>query len=509
MNLKDILISLGFALLLVAGFRYFFSGSPFGGSSTQDTTFIAPKTKQEFKPLDKTIDFIDIDRADPIQHTVIETSWAQLKFTSGGAALEELTFKRKINGEIQLLNTIAPTSEKEIEPRPLLVALQEKTPFYYVLAEQTETDQAINLVYQASTRDAKISKTFIIDKNEHKVDLQLKVIPLKTDGVQARIFYPAPYLEGLDKTNIISGIVINAENKFSKTALKSIEQERGWFLPTLFGAEDQYFAHVMIGDTNAFTQRAYYTTTEQKLFSILEGPTITNDTTWTVSFYFGPKQAHAMMPVDSRLEQLLGYYGIFAPISKILLEILNWLYRYVHNYGFAIIILTFLMKLILLPFAFKSEKSLKGQKEMQKKLAYLQKKYKDQPEVLAQERAQVLKKHGLGLGGCLPVLIQMPIFLALSRVLSSSIELYHAPMLWIPDLSAPDPYYILPIAVTVGMLFNAISAKDSQQVITTAVMALVFGAITASFSAGLGLYIVTNVLLTVVQSKVIQLVKKA
>jgi YidC/Oxa1 family membrane protein insertase len=111
-----------------------------------------------------------------------------------------------------------------------------------------------------------------------------------------------------------------------------------------------------------------------------------------------------------------------------------------------------------------------------------------------------------GLAGCLPLLLQIPMFIALSSILRSSIELHKAPMLWIPDLSATDPYYILPIFIVLSMILQA-SGADAQQRMTGFATALVFGAVSASFSAGLSLYIFVNTALSVLQGYIVRVFK--
>jgi YidC/Oxa1 family membrane protein insertase len=177
--------------------------------------------------------------------------------------------------------------------------------------------------------------------------------------------------------------------------------------------------------------------------------------------------------------------------------ILNWLNEYVHNYGFAIIILTALIRLLLLPFSLRAKKGLKDGAARQRELQYIQQKYKDDPQARAQAQAEYMRKHGFGISGCLPLLIQMPVFFGLSKVLSSSIELYQAPFLWIKDLSASDPYYILSVLVTLGILYRAFTSKDNAQRMPLLGMAIVFGAFSATLPAGLVLYIAIGSLLNV------------
>jgi len=135
------------------------------------------------------------------------------------------------------------------------------------------------------------------------------------------------------------------------------------------------------------------------------------------------------------------------------------------------------------------------------KLKYIKERYKEDPQRLAEEQAALMRTQGLStLAGCLPLLLQFPIFIILQRVLSSSIELYKAPFFgWITDLSAVDPWYILPILTTLAMLLS-MTATDARQRLFSVAMAVVFGAISTTFSAGLVLYIFVSTAFGVVQS---------
>jgi YidC/Oxa1 family membrane protein insertase len=299
-----------------------------------------------------------------------------------------------------------------------------------------------------------------------------------------------------------SAIMTEENGSVTMITRTKLNTDMYWVSPTLFGVDDRYFVHAMIDDSNHFANRGYYALTgHNEMTAILEGPAVTTPTSWQFSFYFGPKESSAMHAVDPRLEQTMGYAGWFAPIAKWLLKLLNFLYSYLGNYGLAIIALTIITKLVLLPFSIKGNQSMKKHAEMQRKLKYLQQKYKDNPDLLAQERAELMRKEGLtSLSGCLPLLLQLPIFFALSRVLSTSIELYQAPFYgWITDLSAKDPYYVLPFLVGISMLLQA-STTDAGQRVQMIIMAIVFSLITATLSAGLCLYIFMSTLLGALQS---------
>ena len=510
MNIKDLLLPLGLALLTTWAIQYFFLQRYTGPEAQTDAaSFVAPTSQQECNPLNKEIDFLDEKRPRDAVVTAIETPWADLEFSTDGASLQRLEFKRTINGDVQQLGTIFPLDETKREQRCFLVSLAEKTPFYYQFVDRKENETTIDLTYRVTTNAGTITKTFAVHKDKPQIDLVLDVAPKADNPIDVRIFYPSPIMPELAENDVISSVVIDRNGTFKKTGRASIEPERGWTGPTLFGSDNRYFVFALV-DGDTFVQRAYYQLVGQnELFSILEGPVVSTKNNWKMSFYLGPKEAGAMLAVDSRLEKALDYYGWFAPISKGMLAILKWLQGYLHNYGLAIIVLTFLLRLLMFPFSIQSERGAKQRQEMQKKLAYLQQRYKDNPQALAQARAEFMQKHGmagLGIGSCLPLLLQMPIFFGLSRVLANSIELYQAPMLWISDLSSRDPYYIFPILVTIGMLAQA-AGTDPKQRLSIVGMAFVFGAITASLSAGLALYISVSTLLAVAQTKLLKIFK--
>lgn len=535
MKIKDLLLPFAFAFALSWMVQHFIINKWWGGAQNDKITEQAERVR---KPLNREIDFVDAKRSTAAKQTVVETDWGRMLFSTDGASLEELSFKRIINGSEHVLNTIRSHTETEQEQRCFLVALQEKTPLYYRLVDHSEQDAHIKLTYQAATDECVVRKTFLIYKDLHKVDLKLSIDPKANSSIEPRIFYQAPLMAegrgdkagwiGRGPGDSVSAIAIDNAGSFEKISHSSLsgsryslynvtqssfsdeKDEKSWFAPHMFGADSRYFIHALINDGQRFVQRAYYRQGGATLLSaIIEGPTVQKQAEWTLSFYMGPKESGAIVAVDPRLEQTFEYSGIFAPISKLLLKFLNLLFGYVGNYGFAIILLTLLIKLLLMPFTFKSEKSQRNQKEVQKKLAYLQKRYKDDPETLAREKTEVIRKYGMpGIGGCLPLLLQIPIFIALSRVLYSAIELYKAPMLWIPDLSATDPYYILPLLLALSMLMQAATA-DAQQRLFMIALALVFGAMAASFSAGLALYIFMSTLLGVLQTSLFKYVKVA
>jgi YidC/Oxa1 family membrane protein insertase len=511
MNIRDLVLPISLAFVSVIALNYFFPGN--SSKESAESTFIAPREKREYRPLNVEVDFYDHKRITQPQITDCETDWGHLSFSTDGASLDSVDFKRESNGQIKTVRTVFPVTDTERENRCFLVALQDATPFYYTLLSAQENDTNYELIYAGGNDACVIEKVFTIDKQNPKIDLSIEIAPKHGHhaALEPRIFFPAPMMPDLKETDVIASIVIDQNDVFAKNYLNKLDVHRGWFKPMMFGADDRYFIHALIADHHHFAQRAYYKLEERNhLFSIVEGPAVTEKTSWQLSFYFGPKELNALGAVDTRLEKTLDYSGMLSFLAKLLLYILNWLYTFVHNYGVAIILLTLLIQICLLPVSLRNgeEKFKKQQAEYQRELVMIEQRFAGNPEKLLAERTALIRRRGLpgGFGCLLPILLQLPIFFALSRVLSSSFELYQAPFLWIPDLSARDPYFILSVLVIIVMLMNDMSGNPQQRMSKIA-MAFVFGAITSTFSAGLALYILMGRVFGFVQTKLMHFFK--
>ena len=216
------------------------------------------------------------------------------------------------------------------------------------------------------------------------------------------------------------------------------------------------------------------------------------------TLWVGPKLAQELDAVAPELGRALDY-GIFTPIAVTIHKLLTWLHQLTGNWGWAIMLLVLLIKLLLYPLSAKQYQSMAKMRKFQPRIQQLKERYGEDKQKFQMAMMDLYKREKVNpAGGCLPLLIQMPIFLALYYVLIEAIELRQAPWIlgWINDLTAPDPYFILPIlngvvmfltqkmTPTVGM--DPIQAKMMQ------VMPLVMAVMFAMFPAGLVLYWVTN-----------------
>ena len=235
-----------------------------------------------------------------------------------------------------------------------------------------------------------------------------------------------------------------------------------------------------------------------------------------LGLYFGPKEIGTLKGFDHNLANSIDF-GWFTLISKPLLYFLNFLYRYIHNYGLAIIIITMLIKIAFWPLAYKSAKSMKTMQKLQPKLAKLKEKYGDDKERLNKELMQLYKTFKVNpMSGCLPMILQIPVFFALYKVLLQAIELRHAPFaLWIKDLSAPDRLMIPGVTIpfiggipVLTLLMGASmymqqkmtpSSLDPTQAKMMQILPVVFTFMFINFPSGLVLYWLVNNIFSIIQ----------
>jgi len=198
-------------------------------------------------------------------------------------------------------------------------------------------------------------------------------------------------------------------------------------------------------------------------------------------------------------------FGIFSILAVPMLRGIQMLYDYIPNYGFAIIVITLLIRLVTFPLQFKSFKSMKKMQEIQPELQKLKEKHKDDSMAMQKETMELFKRAGANpLSGCLPLLLQMPFFFAIYKVISNSVELVGAPFFgWIKDLSVHDPFYVLPVLMAASMFLQQKitpqSTMDPMQQKIMLAMPLIFGFIMKDLPAGLVLYIFVSTAFGIVQ----------
>jgi YidC/Oxa1 family membrane protein insertase len=222
----------------------------------------------------------------------------------------------------------------------------------------------------------------------------------------------------------------------------------------------------------------------------------------------GPKEYDLLISLKTGLEESIEF-GWFSFLAKPLLVVLNFFQRYLNNYGIAIVLITVIIKVIFYPLSTYSMKSMKEMQKIQPQMAALKGKYKNDKEKQNREMMDLYKRHKINpLSGCLPMVLQIPVFIALYEVLYVAIELRHTPLfLWITDLSAKDPYYVTPVIMGVTMFIQqkmTPTTIDPTQAKMMLLMPVIFTFMFLSFPSGLVIYWLINNVLSIAQQYYIQ-----
>ncbi|MCX7553165.1 membrane protein insertase YidC [Marinicella sp. S1101] len=234
------------------------------------------------------------------------------------------------------------------------------------------------------------------------------------------------------------------------------------------------------------------------------GATTAFESTW----YVGPKLQKELPQIAKGLDLTVDY-GVFTAISKPLFWVLEKIHSVVGNWGWAIVLLTVLIKLLFFKLSEAQYKSMARMRQLQPRITVLKERYKDDKQKFNQEMMGLYQKEKVNpLGGCLPILIQIPVFIALYWVLLESVELRQAPfILWLQDLSSPDPYFILPAINAAAMIMtqrlSPTPGMDPMQAKIMKAMPIVFSIMFAFFQSGLVLYWAVNSVLSLAQQWVI------
>lgn len=273
------------------------------------------------------------------------------------------------------------------------------------------------------------------------------------------------------------------------------------------GADSRYFLAAVIPltagragcDLSADGNGAYTSSVYFPPFEIEPGKT----QAFGYRVYVGPKDHGMLQAIEAGLDRAVDY-GWLQVLCIPMLWLLRLFFSVIGNYGVAIILLTVLVKVLSLPLTEKSYKSMQAMARLKPKMDELQKKHKEDKQKLNEEMMKLYQQHGISpLSGCLPMLLQMPIWIALYRMLFSAVELYQAPFVpvWLDNLAEKDPTYILPILLGVGMFVQqkiTPSTMDSAQAkMMLYFMPVFFTLIMLSLPSGLTLYIFVNTILSV------------
>jgi YidC/Oxa1 family membrane protein insertase len=480
--------------------------APAGGPKAASTPTTVAPTATHVAPV----------AAAALQQTVVDNPEFIAVFSNRGAELVSFKLKQYTTADKQPVELV-----KSREPNrtdfPFAIEtkdpqLAEKINGALFAATEREEGGAHVVDFRYSDGSVSVAKTFRISP-AYQFDFAVSITP------------PTPYRVAIgpgirtiapderDTQFIVTGNgLAQADGK-----LKVLRREKGdrvniYDDVQFVGIEDNYFLTAIkpVKGGQAVIRRADFHVGKEIRKELYASVNAAPDGTVSGQAYFGPKQTKILEQygLDSTLQ-----FGFFGFIGRILLEVLIWINKTTRNYGFAIIVLTVIIKIVLYPLQHKSIVSMKKMQKVQPKVEAIKARYKkartdaEQRQKMNTEMMKLYQQEGINpMGGCLPMVLQLPILWGFYGLLSRAIELRGAPfLLWIHDLSAKDPYYVTPILMTITMFLQQAltpTTGDPAQRRMFLIMPLVFGYIFKEFPSGLVLYWLVQNILTIVQQMI-------
>ncbi|MBV7485144.1 membrane protein insertase YidC [Bordetella sp. BOR01] len=392
-----------------------------------------------------------------------------------------------------------------------------QTPFRLVSTDHELTGDNLQVIFEAESGGLTVTKTYTLHRGRYDIDVQ-HALANTTDAALSPSLYLQLERDGNDPADTSSfyhtftGVAVYSEQeKFQKITFSDIAKNKGDYVKQAdngwLAIVQHYFATAWVPPqgkprTNELLQvqpNLYAARSIEAVGAVQPGATAQVDS----HLWVGPQDQKAMGALAPGLELVVDY-GWLTIIAKPLFSLLTWLHSLLGNWGWAIVALTVIIKAVFFPLAAASYRSMARMKQVAPRLQALKEKYGDDRQKLNQAMMEMYRTEKINpLGGCLPMVVQIPVFIALYWVLLASVEMRGAPwILWVHDLSVRDPYFILP-AIMMATMFLQIKLNptppDPIQAKVMMIMPLVFGGMMFFFPAGLVLYWCVNNTLSIAQ----------
>ena len=458
------------------------------------------------------------DTAQSVKDIRVETDLYRATFSTRGATLKRLVLKQyrenAAGKEITLIGEDAPdnytlvTDARGIAVDPVAVYSVNTDEITVSRGEKKEL-----LFSWISPQGLMIRKSYTFQGDSYGIVLS----QVLKNGSAARqegtltLLLNNPATPRTDDTRFEQmGAVTFADATLKVDPVKSLEKGAKQYDKGILwtGFDDKYFIGAVLATNNSIAQVSIAKNSSGREISTVSFTPVSlnsgQEANREAKLYFGPKDLDILKSQGNELERAIDL-GWFSALAKPMLHILKFLYRYVHNYGIAIIIVTVVLKVLFFPLTYKSYKSMKDMQKLQPKMAALKEKFKNDRDAMNRAVMELYKTHKVNpMGGCFPMLVQIPVFFALYKALMFSIELRHAPFFfWIQDLSGKDPYYVTPLIMGATMFIQQKMTPNAGMDPTQAKMMLmlpvVFTFMFLNFPSGLVLYWLVNNVLTIGQ----------
>jgi YidC/Oxa1 family membrane protein insertase len=454
----------------------------------------------------------------------VDTGLTQFVFSNRGGVIEEVLMK-KYNFEGKPINVV---NQIEGAKLPLTLISNDESvneimqnAFYEASAEYlelSESAQSATLTLKLKHQSGlEVTKKLTFTHNKFLVQVETEVSSLSKNLTYSILWGPGLGGELASHTDyfVFAGAttLINGERlETNEEDVSGVLEHKGTLDWTAF--QNKYFAAALVPEKGVDYAETYKI--DDQIYVGLSLQTVKSSASSSILLYVGTKEVFVLEAAGHKLNRLMDYGWLgnkFAFLVKPLLKVLAFFYDVFGNYGWAIIFLTIVIKIIFFPLTHKSFKSMKGLQKIQPYVKVIQERNKDNRQKMNEEMIELYKKHQVNpLGGCLPMLLQIPVFISLYHALFFSIELRGAPFMgWITDLSVADPYYVTPVLMGVTMFLQqkmTPSVGDPVQQKIMLMLPIVFTFLFVTFPAGLVIYWTINNLLTIAQQYYIYKVAK-
>ena len=472
----------------------------------------------------------EITTLPPVVFFTLENELLSLQISSAGANVVDAKLLKELTADEKPVEIFKHTATHTYVARSGLVAvgnidLPNHNSVFKLDRSGKDGSGRPFLVLSSERNGVKLEKTFILNPGSYDVYVGHRVTQLSANAVPLNLYTEivrdgseeakvGPFGGAFSASTFTGPAIYTDGDKFKKVAFTDLEKNK--FVPPAQIAAGQpgwvamvqhYFASAWIPDTklvrDIYSGRLdnglYRVGMQSQLGTIATGTTVTAN----AQLFVGPQEERMLEKIAPGFD-LIKDYGYLTVIAKPIFWFLEKIHSYVANWGWAIVILTFIIKLIFFPLSAASYKSMARMKEVQPRLMNLREQFKGDPQKLNRAMMDLYKQEKINpLGGCLPVLVQIPVFIALYWVLLSSVEMRNAPwILWIKDLSVPDPYFILPVIMAISMFVQTKlnpTPPDPLQAKIMLWMPIIFSVMFFFFPAGLVLYWVVNNILSIAQ----------
>lgn len=395
------------------------------------------------------------------------------------------------------------------------------TPFQLTSSERTMSGDTLKVVFEAQSDGLKVVRTYTLHKGRYDIDVQNDLYNVGTTPVNPSIYYQLTR-DGNDPPNtshfystFTGPAVYSSEDKYQKIKFSDIDKNKASYIKQAdngwISIVQHYFATAWVpaegkvrhNEALRVSDNLYAVRAIEPLGTIEPG----QHQATTAHLWLGPQDQKAMAHVAPGLDVVVDY-GFLTIIAKPLFQLMTWIHSFVGNWGWTIVLLTLLIKLVFYPLSAASYRSMAKMKLVTPRLQALREKFGGDRAKMNQAMMEMYRTEKINpLGGCLPMVVQVPVFISLYWVLLGSVEMRGAPwILWIHDLSIGDPWFILP-AIMMGTMFLQIKLNptppDPMQAKIMLIMPLVFGGMMFFFPAGLVLYWCVNNIVSIAQQRYI------